>query len=112
MVNRHMEYSKGDLLLDYEGDLYKVLSVDSETNCYDIGGLLDPWSDRLDADVLEQSFTKLPAGTIGELVDKLLDYPVDTPISIYRTSGSADIYLDSISDIEIDYEDTGGIILC
>lgn len=112
MVNRHMEYSKGDLLLDYEGDLYKVLSVDSETNCYDIGGLLDPWRDRLDAEVLEQSFTKLPAGTIGELVDKLLDYPMDTPISIYRTSGSVDLYLDSINNIEIDYEDTGGIVLC
>ena len=112
MVNRHMKYSKGDLLLDYEGDLYKVLSVDSETNRYDIGGLFDIWSYRLDADVLEQSFTKTPHGTIGELVHKLLDYPMDTPISIYRASGSADLYLDSINDIEIDYEDTGGIILC
>lgn len=73
---------------------------------------LNAKSYRLDADVLEQSFTKLPAGTIGELVEKLLDYPMDTPISIYRASGSADLYLDSISDIEIDYEDTGGIILC
>lgn len=112
MVNRHMEYSKGDLLLDYEGDLYKVLSADSYTSRYVIRDILDLCVDRLDADVLEQSFTKLPAGTIGELVDKLLDYPADTPISIYRASGSADIYLDSISDIEIDYEDTGGIILC
>lgn len=112
MVNRHMEYSKGDLLLDYEGDLYKVLSADSEANRYVIRDLLGQWEDRLDAEVLEQSFTKLPAGTIGELVDKLLDYPADTPISIYRASGSVDLYLDSISDIEIDYEDTGGIILC
>lgn len=112
MVNRNMKYSKGDLLLDYRGDLYKVLSVDSETNCYDIGGLFDIWSYRLDADVLEQSFTKTPHGTIGELVDKLLDYPADTPISIYRASGSADLYLDSISNIEVDYEYTGGIILC
>lgn len=112
MVNRHMEYSKGDLLLDYEGDLYKVLSVDSEANRYVIRDLLGQWEDRLDADVLEQSFTKLPAGTIGELLDKLLDYPVDTPISIYKASGSVDIYLDSIDDVEIDYVDTGGIILC
>lgn len=112
MVNRHMEYSKGDLLLDYEGDLYKVLSADSEANRYVIRDLLGQWEDRLDAEVLEQSFTKLPAGTIGELVDKLLDYPADTPISIYRASGSVDLYLDSISDIDIDYENTGGIILC
>ena len=112
MVNRHMEYSKGDLLLDYQGDLYKVLSADSDTSRYVIRDILDLCVDRLDADVLEQSFTKLPAGTIGELVDKLLDYPADTPISIYRASGSVDLYLDSINDIEIDYEDTGGIILC
>lgn len=112
MVNRHMEYSKGDLLLDYEGDLYKVLSADSDTSRYVIRDILDLCVDRLDADVLEQSFTKTPHGTIGELVHKLLDYPMDTPISIYRASGSADIYLDSINDIEIDYEDTGGIILC
>lgn len=112
MVNRPMKYSKGDLLVDALGDLYKVISADSEANRYVIRDLLDLWADRLDADVLEQSFTKLPAGTIGELVEKLLDYPMDTPISIYRASGSADLYLDSISDIEIDYEDTGGIILC
>lgn len=112
MVNRPMKYSKGDLLIDFEGNLCKVISADSETNRYVIRDLLDLWTDRLDADVLEQSFTKLPAGTIGELVEKLLDYPVDTPISIYRASGSVDLYLDSINDIEIDYEDTGGIILC
>lgn len=107
-----MKFKIGDLLIDFEGNLYKVLSADSEANRYEIGGFLEPWIDKLDTDVLEQSFTKLPAGTIGELVDKLLDYPADTPISIYRASGSADLYLDSISGIEIDYEDTGGIILC
>lgn len=112
MVNRPMKYSKGDLLIDFEGNLCKVISADSEANRYVIRDLLAQWADRLDAEVLEQSFTKLPAGTIGELVDKLLDYPADTPISIYQASGSADLCLDSISNIEVDYVDTGGIILC